>query len=116
MERRVSPRTKTSIPMAVSRGKTRYLARCVELSQTGLLAIVPRGIRDQAFEYLSARLLLESGIVNVLLRRVRFKNELVAYTIVDIDDASQILLTDQLFEELCAKLPKLARRPKTVAA
>ncbi|MBK7579274.1 MAG: PilZ domain-containing protein [Myxococcales bacterium] len=119
MERRVSPRSKTCTPIAVSKGKTRYLARCVEVSQTGLLAIVPKKFRDCAFEYLSARLMLDTGIVTVLLRRVRLQNELVAYRIVDIDDASQNLLTEFLFDQLHSALPKPTRRsiaPKTAAA
>jgi hypothetical protein len=92
--------------MAVCFGKTRCLARCVELSQSGLLAIMPKSVRERPFEYVSARLLFESGIASVLLRRVRYKNELVAYVIVDIDDASQALLTDYLFDQLHSALPK----------
>lgn len=110
MERRVSPRTKTSIPLAVSRGKTRTLARCVELSNSGLLAIMPRGIRDSAFEYVSASLLLDGGVVPVLLRRIRLKNELVAYRIVDIDDGAQGLLTEFLFDQLHSTLPPAPSR------
>lgn len=112
MERRVSPRTKTSIAIAVCRGKTRYLARCVELSQSGLLAIMPKGIRDSAFEYVSASLLLDGGVVGVLLRRIRLKNELVAYRIVDIDDKSQSLLTEYLFDQLHSALPPALARTK----
>jgi hypothetical protein len=78
---------------------------------------MPKGIRDSAFEYVSARLMLDTGIAHVLLRRVRHKNELVAYLIVDIDDASQTHLTDFLFDQLHSALPKAPRaRPKPVAA
>ncbi|MCC6899548.1 MAG: PilZ domain-containing protein [Polyangiaceae bacterium] len=115
MERRVSPRTQTSIPIAVCRGKTRYLARCVELSQSGLLAIMPKGIRDSAFEYVSANLLLDGGVVSVLLRRIRLKNELVAYRIVDIDDKSQNLLTEYLFDQLYSTLPPRTKKTRVAA-
>jgi hypothetical protein len=110
MERRVSPRTKISMPLAVIRGRTRTLARCVELSHSGLLAIMPKGIRDSAFEYVSASLLLDGGIVPLLLRRIRLKNELVAYRIVDIDDKSQGLLTEFLFDQLHSTLPPAPSR------
>ncbi|GMV12562.1 MAG: hypothetical protein HS104_41775 [Polyangiaceae bacterium] len=116
MERRVSPRSKTSTQMAVGRGKTRFLARCVELSQTGMLAIVPKAVRESSFEYLPARLMLETGVAHLLLRRVRCQNELVAYLIVDLDDASQGLLTDFLFDQLHSALPKPPRgRPQRAA-
>lgn len=110
MERRVSPRTRTSAPLAVARGKISYAARCVELSQTGLLAVVPKAVRESSCEYVSAHLVLDTGMARVLLRRVAVRGRNVAYAIVDIDDASQAFLTDFLFDRLHAALPK--RRPR----
>ncbi|MFO0572239.1 MAG: hypothetical protein U0263_41840 [Polyangiaceae bacterium] len=52
------PRTKANVPLAISRGKITFTARCVELSQTGLLAKGPRELFDTPWQYASARLIL----------------------------------------------------------
>ncbi len=98
MEHRSSPRTKTSAPVSVRRGSQQLRARCVELSQTGMLVRAPRALRASAWPYLSATLTLPTGDVRVLARRVGVREDKVAYAFVVLDGASQGRLTDHLFD------------------
>jgi hypothetical protein len=100
MERRVSPRTKANVPLAISRGKITYTARCVELSQTGLLARGPAELFDTPWQYASARLILGSGTVKLVLRKVAVRGEHFACSLTPVDDEGLGLLTDFLFERL----------------
>ena len=110
MEHRSSPRTKTSAALTVRRGGESFAARCVELSQTGMLVRARKALREGTWPYLSATLSLPCGDVTVLARRVGMRGDKVAYAFVVIDEASQATLTDYLFD-----LMATARRRRAVA-
>ena len=114
MERRVSPRSRANVPLAISRGKVTYTARCVELSQTGLLATGPRELFDSSWEYASARLILGAGSVKLVLRRIGVRGDHFACSLIPVDDAGLALLTDFLFERL--HQTSFARPSRKVAA
>lgn len=110
MEQRNSPRTRTSLPVTARRGDVILQARCVELSQTGMLLRAPRALHAHAWPYLSAKLLLPSGPVTVLCRRVGVRADKVAYAFQVLDAVSQQRLTDHLFDCLHAEAQKRSRR------
>ncbi|MEZ4227183.1 MAG: PilZ domain-containing protein [Polyangiaceae bacterium] len=103
MEHRISPRSKTNVSLTVQRGRSTFRARCVELSQTGMLVLAPKAFRDSAWPYLSAKLALPSGVVSVLARRVGLRGDKVAYAFVVLDEASEARLTDFLFEQVTSR-------------
>ncbi len=103
MEHRISPRTKTSVALTVRRGAQSFSARCVELSQTGMLVRTRKALRESAWPYLSATLTLPCGDVTVLARRVGTRGDKVAYAFVVIDEASQARLTDHLFDVMAQR-------------
>ncbi len=109
MERRVSPRTKTRLNLSIRRGKLAFTARCVELSQTGLLAEVPVALRTAKWPYASARLKIDGADVHLLLRRVSVRGTTAAFAITSLDDASQSRLTDFLFDVMHRALPRRKR-------
>lgn len=110
MERRISPRSKTRVSLVIQREGVLYTVRCVELSQTGLLASVPKTLRDSDWPYATGKLMFEGGAARVLLRRVGQRGRLMAYSLFAIDEVSQERLTDHLFDVMHAALPKRRRR------
>ena len=114
IERRVSPRSRTNVPLAISRGKIVFTARCVELSQTGLLAKGPAELFNTPWEYASARLILGPGSVKLVLRRVGVRGEHFACSLIPVDDEGLALLTDFLFDRL--HQTSFARPSRKVAA
>lgn len=116
MERRVSPRTKVSFRMSIASGNVHYAVRCVELSQTGLLVSATKALRGATWPYATALLPVGDGQVKLLLRRIGVRKRMLAYSIAAIDDASQAVLTDYLFDQMHAALPRRARsrRPPAV--
>jgi len=114
MERRVSPRTKVSVRMFIATANVQHAVRCVELSQTGLMVTATKLLRESSWPYASAVLPLPGGHAKLLLRRVGRRDRRLAYTIVAVDDASQELLTDYLFDAMYAALPRRARPRRPV--
>ena len=110
MERRVSPRTKTRLALSIRRGKLTFTAQCIELSQTGLLAEVPRALRSTSWPYASARLRLGDETLHLLLRRVRVRGVKAAYAFAVLDESAQSKLTDHIFEVMHRALPPSRRR------
>jgi hypothetical protein len=95
--------------MFVASANVRYAVRCVELSQTGLLVSSTKLLREATWPYASALLPLPGGHAKLLLRRVGSRRRNLAYSIVALDDASQSLLTDFLFDSMHQALPRAVR-------
>jgi hypothetical protein len=96
--------------MFIATANVQHAVRCVELSQTGLLVTSTKLLRESSWPYATAVMPLPGGHAKLLLRRVGRRDRQLAYTIVSVDDASQGIITDYLFDTMYAALPRRTRR------
>ena len=119
MERRTSPRTKTSFAATIRNGSRQFEGRCVELSQTGMLVSLPKQSMEDCGSIAAVTLDLPGGPARVLARPVAFRRRALALAILALGDGDQERITDFLFEQMLessVKTKRRARKARKVAA